>query len=213
MARISSTQEEVWSGERDQGALQAEAGAGPTSARQRALGFLGSPYLTLISRFVLGGILLLSGLTKLGVPAEFAENIRAYEMSLPPVVVDAMAVGLPILEMLLGVWLIAGLFIRFSAIVSGAIMVVFLIGITQAWLRGLDVNCGCFAGEGGNPVGLAILGAMGPVGEWLGNEKAGPEAILRDVVLLLMAVHLFFVPTVFSLDNLRNRDRVIEEEE
>jgi len=211
MARISSAPEEVWSGESVQDEPHAQAG--PASVGQRIWAFLRGPYPTLISRFVLGGILLLSGLTKLGVPAEFAENIRAYEMSLPPMVVDLMAAGLPVLELLLGVWLIAGLFIRFSAVVSGAIMVIFLIGITQAWLRGLDVNCGCFAGEGGNPVGMAILGAMGPVGEWLGNEKAGPEAIGRDLVLLGMAVHLFFVPTVFALDNLRNRGQETEEEE
>lgn len=205
MARISTTANEIRTVESDQDDFIVEEMVAPKTGGVR--GFLTGPYPTLISRLVLGVIFFLSGLTKLGVPKAFGATIDSYELSLPSSLVQAIAVGLPVIEIALGVGLLAGLFIRFSAIVSAVIMLVFLALVSQAWARGLDINCGCFAGPDGNPMGLALVGALGPVGEWLQNEKAGPEAILRDAVFLLMAVHLFFVPSIFSLDNLRNRNR------
>ena len=209
MARISSTADEL----RTTSPEDVEIVSTETVARQAGgiRGFLTSPYPTLISRLVLGVIFFLSGLTKLGVAGAFAATINSYELSLPQGLVQAMAVGLPVIEIGLGVWLLAGLFLRFSALLSGIIMLIFLVAVIQAWARGLDINCGCFAGPDGNPLGLALVGMLGPVGTWLQNEKAGPEAIARDMVFLLMAVHIFLVPSIFSLDNLRNRNRQEEE--
>jgi putative oxidoreductase len=182
--------------------------------RKGLAGFLTNPYLTLVSRLLLGGILLLSGMTKLGVPKAFAESIYSYEMPLPDALVQVMAVGLPPLELGLGIWLLMGLFTRFSAAVSGGLMVVFLVALIQAAFRGLDPNCGCFAGAAGtNPWGEAMIQALGPIGTYLANERIGPEIIIRDFVFLLMSIHLWFVPTVFGLDNLRKRGRVVEVEE
>src|SRR5688572_27988454 len=209
MARISSTADELRSVEPAAETVYEETS---TTRVGGIRGFLTGPYPTLVSRLVLGVIFFLSGLTKLGVSGAFAATINSYELSLPQGLVQAMAVGLPIIEIGLGVWLLAGLFLRFSAVLSGIIMLVFLIAVAQAWARGLDINCGCFAGPDGNPLGLALVGMLGPVGTWLQNEKAGPEAILRDTVFLLMAVHIFLVPSIFSLDNLRNRNRQDEDE-
>ena len=60
---------------------------------------------------------------------------------------------------------------------------------------------------------LAILTALGPIGDYLGHDTAGPSSIIRDLVLLLMGVHLIFVPSIFAVDNLRNRGRYDEEVE
>ncbi len=124
-----------------------------------------------------------------------------------------MATALPILEVGVGIWLLIGLFTRFSAIVSMVLMAIFTIAITQAWLRGLQIDCGCFGGAQGNSIGLAILQALGPVGDYLGHETAGPGTIIRDVVLFLMGLHLFLVPSIFSIDRLRSRASVAEVEE
>jgi uncharacterized membrane protein YphA (DoxX/SURF4 family) len=184
----------------------------PPTTWQRIVAFLTGPYPTLVSRLVLGGILFLAGLTKLGVPVTMKQSILAYEINLPPALVDIMATALPILEVGIGVWLIIGLFIRFSAVVSMVLMAIFTIAITQAWLRGLQIDCGCFGGAQGNAIGLGILKALGPIGDYLGHETAGPATIIRDVVLFLMGLHLFLVPSIYSIDNLRNRSRGAEEE-
>jgi uncharacterized membrane protein YphA (DoxX/SURF4 family) len=182
------------------------------STSQKVKDFLFGPYPTLVSRFVLGGIMLLAGLTKLGVPETMAVSIRAYEIPLPSWLVSTMAVGLPIVEVGLGVWLLVGLFTRFSGGLGAALMAVFTIAITQAWLRGLDIDCGCFAGAEANSLGLGIMRALGPVGTYLANEKANLETIIRDVVLTLMGLHLVFVPTIFAIDNLRHRHAAEEAE-
>lgn len=167
--------------------------------------FLTNPYLTLISRFFLGTIFLLSGLTKLGVPQAFTASINGYEMPLPSFLVQVMAVGLPPLELALGVLLLVGLWTRFAAAIAGGLMVVFTIAMTQAAFRGLSPDCGCFSGPQSNPVGAAVMSALGPVGTFLASETVGVESIARDIAFLLMAVHLFFVPSIFSIDNWRAR--------
>ncbi|HEX8228875.1 MAG TPA: DoxX family protein [Chloroflexia bacterium] len=169
-------------------------------------------YLTLVSRLVLGVIFALAGLAKLGLPFAMAESIRAYEMGLPPFMVDFMANVLPPVELGVGIWLLMGLFTRFSAGITAALMVVFTIAVTQAWVRGLDINCGCFGGPMGadastTPAARAIIGAMGPVGVFLTNEKADLMTIGRDLVFLLMSIHLILVPSVFSIDQLRQSRR------
>jgi uncharacterized membrane protein YphA (DoxX/SURF4 family) len=174
--------------------------------------FLKGPYPTLVSRLVLGAIIFLAGLAKLGVPATMKQSILAYEISLPPALVDIMATALPILEVGVGIWLLIGLFTRFSAVVSMVLMAIFTIAITQAWLRGLQIDCGCFGGAQGNSVGLAILKALGPIGDYLGHETAGPATIIRDVILFLMGLHLFFVPSIFSIDRWRRRNTLVNEE-
>src|SRR4051812_33153922 len=100
--------------------------------------FLSGPYPTLVSRLGLGLIFLLSGLTKLGVPAAFETSIESYGMPLPSWLVHLMAVGLPPLELGIGAWLVLGLFTRFSAVVSGGLLVIFLVAMIQAVFRGLD---------------------------------------------------------------------------
>ncbi len=206
MANIT-THDEAW--DPDQAGEQALA-TGSTWDRIRD--FLTGPYPTLISRLVLGSILLLAGITKLGVPETMRQSILAYEIPLPDFLVSAMSVGMPILEVGLGAWLLLGLFTRFSGAASAVFMAIFTIAITSAWLRGLDISCGCFGGAQANGLGLALLKALGPIGDYLANEKANLETILRDVVLTLMGVHLVFVPTIFSLDRLRQRAAEQEEE-
>jgi uncharacterized membrane protein YphA (DoxX/SURF4 family) len=207
MSKITTAQNDMV-----QAGIEQDEQAAPTTW-QRTSTFLTGPYPTLVSRLVLGGIMFLAGLTKLGVPTTMKQSILAYEINLPPFVVDLMANALPILEVGIGVWLLIGLFTRFSAVVSMVLMAIFTIAITQAWIRGLSIDCGCFGGAQGNSIGLGILKAMGPVGDYLGHETAGPATIIRDVVLLLMGLHLFLVPSIFSIDNLRSRTNTNTEEE
>lgn len=194
-----TTQDGAWEADdpEDEGSIR--------PARTGVLGFLTGPYPTLVSRLVLGGIFLLAGIAKIGVPDALRYAINQYSLPIPGFVVDTMAVGMPVLEVLVGVWILLGLFTRFSAVIAGVMMVIFTIALTQAWLRGLIIDCGCFGGAQANPIGLAILGALGPVGDFLSKEYADPPTIIRDLVLLGMAVHLFFVRSIFSLDNLRAR--------
>ena len=178
---------------------------------RRVWEFLRGPYPTLLSRLGLGGIFLLYGLSKLRTPLQFANDIDAYEMGIPPAIVDTMARALPILEIGLGIWLLVGLFTRFSAVIATALMAIFTAAITQAWVRGIDANCGCFSATGSGSTDFitqlttGVMAALGPVGDFLSYEQIGPIPVVRDVMFLLMGLHLIFVPTIFALDGLRKR--------
>jgi len=200
MAGISRTHDDDWQAAPATAEPLAEA-----APRNAVLDWLTNPYLTLVSRAVLGLVFFLAGLTKLGVPAAFTASINSYEMPLPGFLVQAMVWALPPIEIALGIMLLLGLFTRFAAAVAGGLMVVFLIALTQGLARGLTPDCGCFAGASASQVGTAVVHMLGPVGTFLTTEQSGWAAVIRDLVFLLMAVHLFFVPTVFSLDGLRRR--------
>ncbi len=197
MAQLTHAHNDEWTAND----AQAAAAAVPLALRVRH--FLTGPYPTLISRLVLGGIFFLSGLTKLGVPAAFTESINSYEMPLPAALVQIMAVGLPPLEILIGLGLLFGVLTRLWAGISTGLMIVFTIAMLQAAARGLDPNCGCFAGPTGNPLGLQLVQALGPIGTFLANERVGVVSITRDLIFLLMGIHLLRVPMIWSFDSWR----------
>jgi uncharacterized membrane protein YphA (DoxX/SURF4 family) len=142
------------------------------------------PWIGLVSRLILGGVLLAAGLLKYQHLDKSQMAVRAYEM-LPIALANLIGIILPFLEIAVGVLLIIGAAVRISAIVGGVLMVAFMIGIAQAWARGLSIDCGCFGGGGQVEPGTA---------NYL------PE-LLRDGGLALLAIYLFRYPqSKFGLD-------------
>ena len=149
---------------------------------------LSGPYATLISRLVLGGVFLVAGVTKALDAGGLAASIRSYGLALPEWFVSLSAFGLPYLEILIGLYLVVGLFTKFSAWATNAMMVVFILALLQGALRGLEINCGCFGGA---------TGAEEP-GLW--------SAFARDIGLLALGLHIALSPTGrFSVDALLRR--------
>ena len=145
----------------------------------------------LLARLVLGGVVLVAGLLKVGHLETSARAVRAYQL-LPYDLAGYLGYALPIVEVAVGVLLVLGLFTRGSAVVGGFLMVVFIVGIGSAWARGLSIDCGCF-GKGGT-----IAAA----------QTQYPEEIARDVGLLLCAAWLVLRPaTALSLERVLFPDR------
>jgi uncharacterized membrane protein YphA (DoxX/SURF4 family) len=138
----------------------------------------------LLARLALGGVMLVAGLLKVTKPEVSARAVQAYQL-LPFDVATYVGYGLPILEVVLGLLLVLGLFTRAAAAISGVLLVAFIIGIASAWARGLSIDCGCF-GEGGT---------IDP------SQTAYLEEILRDVGLVLCAAWIVIRPrTAYSLE-------------
>ena len=137
-----------------------------------------SSYATLLSRIVLGGVFLVAGASKVLDPGALAASIRSYELPLPEWFVSLSAHALPFLEILLGLYLLAGLFTRLSAWATNGLMILFILALMQGAMRGLQIDCGCFGSstEAGNlwldaarDVGLLVLGlhiALAPIGRF-----------------------------------------------
>lgn len=100
-------------------------------------------YLIIGCRLTLGALFLFAGLPKVLDPRLFLMDVRGY-MLVPNSIVPLVTLVLPMLEVILGVCLIAGIWIRTSAFIGAALLVLFLVAIIAAMTRGLDIECGCF---------------------------------------------------------------------
>lgn len=86
------------------------------------------------------------------------------------------------MEIGLGLLLLAGVGVRPTAVVSAALLVVFMAGVASAWARGLSIDCGCFGGGGAAQVGAADyltelgrdLGFLALAGRLVGVAPAQP---------------------------------------
>ena len=142
------------------------------------------PWIGLLVRLGLGGVLLYAGYLKAFTPDKSMMAVRAYEL-LPIWLANAFGIILPWLEMGAGLLLIVGVAVRYAAIFGAVLMVAFIIAIAQAWARGLSIDCGCF-GDGG---------AVDP------SETKYLQSILRDIGFALPGFYLIRYPvTKFALE-------------
>ena len=112
--------------------------------------------IALLCRVILGIVLIYASIDKIVHPAEFAKAIGNYNV-LPFGLENLLGIVLPVLELLVGICLVLGIMIDGSAIIAAGMMVVFIIAISQALFRGIDINCGCFkvtVENGGHQVGI-----------------------------------------------------------
>jgi uncharacterized membrane protein YphA (DoxX/SURF4 family) len=79
------------------------------------------PWITLLFRLILGGVLLAAGGLKVGHLQKSAMAVRAYEV-LPISVANVIGYSLPWIEVGLAIFLILGVFVKQSAMASGALM-------------------------------------------------------------------------------------------
>ena len=139
----------------------------------------------LLARLILGIVLIWAGAAKVTHPAVSAAAVRAYQL-LDYNVAGYVGYALPVLEILVGLLLVVGLFTRASAAVGGLLMVAFIFGISWAWAHGYALDCGCFGGGG------TIAAA----------QTQYPWDIMRDVGLAACATWLVVRPcTAYSLDH------------
>jgi len=114
--------------------------------------------LGLAARLILGGVFVYAGFLKAVAPAEeFAYAIETYRV-VPQNLALLLALTVPWLEIYLGVFLIAGLSGRLSALLTGAMVIGFEGLLLQAALRHLPVtSCGCFGASKSNSLGYELL--------------------------------------------------------
>ena len=101
-----------------------------------------------IIRVLLGGLLLAAGALKVGHGTELAATIASFRL-LPAALAGPLALALPYFEILLGAYLVAGLFTRVVAIVCCVQFLCYAGAIGSAVVRHIAANCGCFGPNDG----------------------------------------------------------------
>jgi uncharacterized membrane protein YphA (DoxX/SURF4 family) len=105
------------------------------------------PWVSLVVRVTAGVVMLWAGVAKmLDIPAS-VRAVRAYQL-LPEAVVPAVGNVVPFLEIGLGAFLLVGLMTRWMAIIYLAMLAVYLFAAIWAWAHNLQIDCGCFGGDG-----------------------------------------------------------------
>jgi uncharacterized membrane protein YphA (DoxX/SURF4 family) len=142
------------------------------------------PWIGLFARLILGGTMVAAGYLKIDELDKSQMAVRSFEL-LPIWLANFLGIFLPFFELAVGLLLIVGAATRVSAALIGLLMIAFIIGIIQAWARGLSIDCGCFGG--GGPVAPGTANYTTP--------------LLRDFGLLALSIYLFYLPqSKFALD-------------
>lgn len=122
-----------------------------------------------VLRLLLGGLFVAAGALKALDPAAFANDVARYGL-LPDALVNIVALALPWIELVAGGLLVMDVWRRESAAVIAALNAVFLVAVSVALARGLEV-CGCF--------GASVA------------RKASGWTLVEDVVFLVSAIWLW----------------------
>jgi len=101
----------------------------------------------LIIRLLLGAMWVWASLDKVQDPAQFSRDVANYHV-MPFGLENLSAIVVPWLELLIGIGLIIGVMVDGAALVSLSLMLLFIVLISQAILRGFNIECGCGLKEG-----------------------------------------------------------------
>ena len=96
---------------------------------------------------ILGIIWVLASINKIQDPATFARAIDNYHV-IPLGMENTIAIFLPWLELVIGLFLISGIMINGASFISSSLLFLFIILIAQAILRGFNIDCGCGLKDG-----------------------------------------------------------------
>ena len=105
--------------------------------------FIRKMNLPFFSRVILGAIFIYASLEKIADPISFSSTIDNYHIS-PIQVNNIAALIIPWIELIIGLCLITGVFLDGASLISIGLMAFFIFIISQAYARGISLNCGCF---------------------------------------------------------------------
>ncbi len=136
------------------------------------MNLLSNKYFLLALRLIVGAVFVYASLDKLFNQEEFSKAIYNYKF-LPGIFINIFAIVIPYLELFSGILLITGIFKRGSSFIISLLLFIFIIALSQAYARGLDIICACFSLETQNQKSDILL------------------RIIEDILLLAASIIIF----------------------
>jgi uncharacterized membrane protein YphA (DoxX/SURF4 family) len=116
-----------------------------------------SRYFFLSTRLLLGAIFIGASIDKIAHPLEFAKIVSNYQI-LPGPTANIVAIVLPWLEAILGLFILCGWWLPGAIALANLLLIFFFGALVQAVARGIDLHCGCFSTKAaGSPQTLWYL--------------------------------------------------------
>ena len=97
----------------------------------------------ILFRIILGLVFIYASLDKISNPSDFSDLIDNFHIS-PVLLSNIVALILPWVELLCGLCLIFGCMVRGANVLIFAMLLFFIMILSQAVYRGIDTHCGCF---------------------------------------------------------------------
>jgi uncharacterized membrane protein YphA (DoxX/SURF4 family) len=113
-------------------------------------------YLLLTIRIILGFVFIYAGVEKTVEPEMFANSISNYKL-IPELLVNFIAITLPWIELVTGILLVFGVWVKENSMIICTLLLMFIIMIVISLIRGLNIECGCFGTVGGTRIGLSKI--------------------------------------------------------
>ncbi|MBU1262845.1 DoxX family membrane protein [bacterium] len=96
-----------------------------------------------VLRLVIGGIFIYASWDKIIQPDRLAEIIIGYQI-LPFALVNISAIWLPYLELLIGIFVVLGIWLRACSLLLIGLFILYIGAILFALVRNIPLVCGCF---------------------------------------------------------------------
>ena len=129
----------------------------PTSQSSNPLTvLLTNKVFILVLRVFLGIVFVLASADKVLEPDKFAVAVRGYQL-LPVELSNLFAIVVAWGELIAAIMLIFGVFTRKAAGAIFLLLLMFTGAIAIVMIRGIAVDCGCFANEGGSQTGARLI--------------------------------------------------------
>jgi putative oxidoreductase len=123
--------------------------------------------LLIAGQLILAGIFIYAGYAKLREPwPQFAVSISTFKL-VPDTWLEPMAKWVPWAELVLGLAVLSGILLRWSALVASLVLTLFFAVLIRSYALGIDVDCGCFGS---------------------GEAHLGPLRLAEEAVMLALAV-------------------------
>ena len=100
-------------------------------------------FSVLVARLILTGVFVSAALPKIMDPIAFEASVNAFRVT-GPELSAWVALCLPWLELVVGFGLLVPWIQRAGGLLIALLLVVFIGLHMSAWIRGLDISCGCF---------------------------------------------------------------------
>ncbi|MCX7830792.1 MAG: hypothetical protein N2445_07020 [Acidobacteria bacterium] len=138
---------------------------------------------SILIRIVLGGTFILAAIPKILDPKGFALDITHYDF-FPKIAVNLIAITVPWIELFIAFSIIFAVAQKGGVLLLNLMLIAFLVLLGQAWIRGLDIDCGCFGHSGA--------------------REAVSKAFVRDLFFVIWAILLYLFIKKPTLSESRN---------